>query len=59
LDEDGCPKIKPMIIDEKPEYHLSTGNAPFDANHELGIKPRKSKKTGDLGDIESKSMVIS
>jgi hypothetical protein len=48
-----------MIIDEKPEYHLSTGNNHLDANDQLGVKPRKSKKIESGESVESKSMIIS
>ena len=46
-------------MEDKPgDYQLSTGNAYLETRDELGVKPRRSKKT-ELGDVESKSMVIS
>jgi hypothetical protein len=60
MDEDGIRKIQAVIIEDKPgDYHLSTGNAYPDPKHELGIKPRRSKKTTESGEVESKSVVIS
>lgn len=59
MDEDGIRKIQAVIIEDKPgDYQLSTGNAYLDTRHELGVKPRRSKKT-KTGEVESKSVVIS